>query len=216
MHKLKPEYITLNAEERLYNSQLPILGLTGGIASGKSSVSKLLLSKGIRIIDADSIVKEVYNQHQTLLYIKNSFPSTITDENKINFKLLREIVFQDNTLKEQLEAFIYKKMPTIFTRELNRYIDSGAHFVIYDAPLIFEKSLQTKLDQTLLVYTSEEEQLRRLIHRDQISSELAQNIINKQMPLQKKLELASYVVDNQQDSAHLKAEVTKLIKKYTS
>ncbi|MBT4793527.1 MAG: dephospho-CoA kinase, partial [Halobacteriovoraceae bacterium] len=119
MHKLKPELIKLSAKERLYGVEIPIIGLTGGIATGKSSVSKFLIENSYPLIDADSLVKDIYTQAKTIQFIKSLAPSVIVNSS-IDFKALRVLFFENSIIKAEIEKFIYSKLPGIFADKLSK------------------------------------------------------------------------------------------------
>ena len=191
--KLKSDYITLNQSSRLYNVEVPIIGLTGGIATGKSTVSNFLKEKGLALICADHLVKEVYKQEQTIKYISKEYPSAIKD-NEINFKVLRELFFSDKEIQKNIENFIYQKLPQEFLKQVKAF--NNHDFIIYDVPLLFEKELHHKVDTSIVVYASQELQVKRLISRDHITEELALEIISKQIPIDQKKRMSDFVIDN--------------------
>lgn len=189
--KLKSNYISLTSENRLYQTDIPIIGLTGGIATGKSQVSKLLAN--LPIIDADKNVKEIYATNESKEFILKHFPQAIVKQD-IDFKILRSIVFSDEKAKNHIENYIYSKLPAVFNSHLNKL--GNIDFVIYDVPLLFEKGLDKLIDVSVVVYAPENIQKQRLIQRDQISEELAQKIINSQLNIEIKKKKANFVIDN--------------------
>ncbi|MBP9673905.1 MAG: dephospho-CoA kinase [Bacteriovoracaceae bacterium] len=208
MLNLKHKYIRLDATTRLYNCPVPLLGLTGGIASGKSTVAKIFEQKNIPLISADSMVKYVYTQESSIHFIAKNFPDAIVKGN-INFPILRQIVFSDNDARITVENFIYPKLPFAFYFFYNAF--SNPHFVIYDVPLLYEKNLETKVDQSICVYSTSVEQIKRLQKRDQINFETAKKMLEAQMPLDYKKLLAHFVIDNSKDQESLKKSTESLI-----
>lgn len=97
--KLNPKIIKLTTENRLYHLNIPIIAITGGIATGKSTVSKLISAMGFKVIDADSLVKKIYSDDETISFIKTIAPECIDGEFKIIFPKLREYFFQTQILK---------------------------------------------------------------------------------------------------------------------
>lgn len=191
--KLKPELIKLSKNERLYNLSIPIIGLTGGIACGKSTVAQYFKDLGIEVIDADKIVHKIYKNPETHKFISELAPDCINEQG-IDFKNLREKFFKDPTLKEKIQTYIYGKMPTYILDEISKI--QHCSFIIYDVPLLFENQLQTKLDATITVYCPRDIQLERLMKRDAILAELANSILDQQMDIELKRQLAQYVLDN--------------------
>lgn len=212
MHKLKPNYITLGPKNRLYNCEIPIIGLTGGIATGKSTASKLLRKNGLEIIDADKLVKDIYQEPQTVQFI-SEIDQKCVNRNAIDFKMLRELFFSNQAVREQIEQFIYNKLPQFFEKESQIIIkNKKANFIIYDVPLLFEKGLEKLIDFNLLVYSPVEIQIKRLLTRDKITKELALSIISNQLPIDQKKQLSSYLIENTSTKEHLDLEIQRLMK----
>lgn len=192
--KLKKEFITLKKDKRLYQMPCPVVGLTGGIATGKSTVSKFLRDKGFPIIDADALVKEVYKTQESLEHLQNYYPRVVEEDGTINFKLLREYFFQDIQIQNDIESLIYRQLPEAF---LKAFKDLGSpKVVIYDVPLLFEKNLDSFIDHKAVVYCPRAKQVERLMARDGIEKDLACKILAKQIDIEEKAKLADTVIDN--------------------
>lgn len=204
--EIKPNLIKLNASQRLYHLEKPIIGLTGGIASGKSTVAQILKDKGYKIIDADQLVKKIYSKEETKDFIK-SIASDCVDSDQINFSKLREQFFSDHLLKEKIERFIYQKLPDFFLKE----VDPSDSFIIYDVPLLFEKNLNSLIDFSILVYCPKNLQLERLKNRDRISNDLANKILDNQMDIEIKKNKSDFIIDNSEDLLKLPEEVEKVL-----
>lgn len=190
---LKNEIKRLNVKTRLYGLDIPIIGITGGIASGKSTVSKYLRSKKIEVIDADKIVKDIYKLQDTLLFLKTNYPSCI-EADVVNFKNLREIFFKNTKDKEKIEKVIFAQFETIFMEYANKAKAHG--HIIYDIPLLFEKSLEDQFDLTVLVYCPLSTQVTRLVSRDNIDTSLANSILKQQLDIEVKKTKADFIIDN--------------------
>ena len=200
MLTLKEEYISKTPEQRLYQIDCPAIGLTGGIATGKSTVSKQLEDKGFPVICADRLVKQVYKSEETLSHLSKYYPQVLNN-NEVDFKQLRELFFGDKKIQQDVEQLIYSQMPEIFLKSYHDLNDPKV--VIYDVPLLFEKGLDKLVDVKVTVYCPKEEQIKRLIKRDSISEELAENIISNQMPIDDKKEASDFVIDNSGKEADL-------------
>jgi dephospho-CoA kinase len=207
--KLKSKFIKLTNESRLYNLEVPIIGLTGGIATGKSTVSKILEEKGLAIICADLLVRSVYKTAESKEFIKNEFPKAIQNE-EINFSLLREIAFSDKANKEKLEQYIYSHLPNEFLKA-TKSIPSNS-LIIYDVPLLFEKKLDSKVDLSICVYANQELQIKRLMQRDSTDEGLAKNILKNQMPIEQKKDLSDFIINNELGLKDLKSTIDNLLK----
>lgn len=210
MKKIRPELISLAVPKRLYEMPVPVIGLTGGIATGKSTVSKILLREGFAIIDADLLVKSVYQQDEVIQEIKTTHPKCIIDQ-KIDFKILREAFFNDSELQAKIEEIIYKRMPSAFKEAYKKQDSKKQDFIIYDVPLLFEKKLAPLVDLKVCVWSSPEEQVKRLMNRDGISEELSLKILTRQWDINKKRDQSDLVIMNDSNLEQLEHNVQGFI-----
>jgi dephospho-CoA kinase len=176
-----------------------IAGLTGGIASGKSTVSRFFSDAGAHVIDADKIAREVVNPGTTGYdAIVSLFGHQILLPNgEIDRKHLGEIIFNDLEKKGHLDAIVH---PLVFERSAEMIADIAAHapdaVVIMDVPLLLETGMESDLDEVIVVYVPETIQLQRLMKRDGIDEQAAMARIRSQMSIEKKRKLATIVIDN--------------------
>lgn len=209
---LKKKFIRLDKNHRLHEVDIPIIGITGGIASGKSTFSNILKNKGFTVINADCLIHQIYKKKETLNFIKSKVPEAIkntTDHNdEVNFVVLREKFFNDSHLKKTIEDFLYRHLPKVFKEN----IPESTEVLFYDVPLLFEKGLEKKVDVSVVVTTTQENQLERLKERDQDSSEQTnRKILQQQMPLESKENLADYVITNNGGLDEFEIQANKLI-----
>lgn len=215
MHKLKSNYILLSPQDRLYRCELPIIGLTGGIATGKSSAAKYFRSLDIPLIDADKLVHEVYKDEESFRFIQEIAPSA-TKTGSINFSKLRNLFFSHKDIKLKIEKFIYQRMPDKFQQEFARQTkDSPFEYIIYDVPLLFEKDLATKVDINALIFASRDIQIKRLMARDNQSAEQAEKILQSQIPIEEKRKRAQFCVDNTSDFGNLNKSLSLFLETIT-
>lgn len=207
--KLKSKYIRLESDRRLYKLSIPVIGLTGGIASGKSTVSQMLKAKGFAVVDADKLVKEVYKLPEVFNYVKKEFPEVVEDGN-IQFPLLRQKVFSSREIKSNIETLIYKHLPAAFEQEFARFHQPA--ILIYDVPLLFERNLEGYCDLSVLVYAPRKIQRARLMTRDGHLEDMANNILNQQMDIEEKKTKADFIIDNSQTEAELAEEVEQFLR----
>lgn len=203
-----PKFKLLDPKDRLYQIPNPLIGLTGGIATGKSSVAKIFREMGFKVIDADALVKSIYQNPKTIEFIESIAPDSITDK-QIDFKKLREKFFSHSEIKSKIESFIYSELPNAFFAELSSIPDQ--EIIIYDVPLLFEKKLNIKSDLSIVVYAAKDIQIQRLMKRDNISKDLAEKILNAQMPIEEKKLLADYVISNEESLEALKVSVNQFV-----
>jgi len=212
MHKLNKTKIKNHPQSRLYQLEIPIIGLTGSIATGKSTVAKFLTRKRIPLIDADQLVKEIYKTKECMDFISQLCPESIHND-MIDFKTLRQVFFAKANVKAEIEKFIYKRLPEQFNLSLSKLDFSQYNFVVYDVPLLFEKNLKPYLDLTVVCYSPANIQIERLMRRDAITRDQANTIIESQMDIEDKKHLADFVIDNSFDKAHLEKEIEKFLSK---
>ena len=193
---------------RLYDLKIPVIGITGGIASGKSTVSKILMNQGEHVICADSIVKEIYQQDSTKNLIQRIAGKAIDDKNEINFKILRDLFFQNKQIKLELENHIHPQIERYFKDKMK----SDLQRIFYDVPLLFEKKMESKFDYIILVKVNEETQLERLTKRDNIGPGLAKKIIKNQLHFTEKEKRSDFIIDNNQDQSELEQKTLLILK----
>ncbi len=210
MHKLKSDYIKLTSTNRIFCCAKPVIGLTGGIATGKSSASNFFRSKGIPLIDADQLIHQIYAKPQTIEFISQTIPEVISG-GKIDFKELRIHFFNDANLKEKIVHYLFSHLPNEFNQELAKYDDSKFEYFIYDVPLLFERGIQNKIDINLLIYASAATQIERVMKRDGNTEDLAKNILSHQLDIEKKRELSDFVIENTKDFKYLENQLANFI-----
>lgn len=176
-----------------------IAGLTGGIASGKSTVSRFFSEAGALIIDADKISREVVSQGTTGYdEILSFFGRTILlPDGEIDRKRLGEIIFNDPEKKAHLDAIVH---PRVFERSAEMIAQIAVHtpdaVVILDIPLLLEAGMGSDLAEVIVVYVPEITQLERLMKRDGIDKQSAMARIRSQIPIEEKRKRATVVIDN--------------------
>ena len=175
-----------------------IIGLTGGIASGKSTVSNWLISQGYPVVDADIAARKVVEPGMPALReITEAFGADILlEDGTLNRKKLGSLIFSDEEKRQMLNAIVHPAVREWMRRETERAFDEGASIVIMDIPLLFESKLTHMVEETVLVYVSKETQLKRLMERDGYNEADALARIHAQMPIDEKRKLADYIIDN--------------------
>ena len=195
-----------------------IIGITGGIATGKSTVSNMIRKMGYKVIDADIIAREVVQKGKPAYEeIVKCFGDTIIDEfGNINRKKLGNIIFIDEKKREKLNSITHPYIMEAIKQSIDD--NMGEKIIFLDIPLLIEaldnlKDYNIYLDEIWLVYIDEESQIQRLMERDNISRREALNKIKAQMPMELKKKYATEVLDNRGSIADLEAQVKNLIGK---
>jgi len=211
MNKKRLPWERHTAQTRLYGLDVPIIGITGGIASGKSAVAEILKHHNQFVICADQIIKKIYNKASTLDFIQTHFPAAVDFNGKINFAILRQMAFTQPKTLESLEAFLYPQMKEIFLAE---HAAASKHSVIfYDVPLLIEKQMHLVVDQSICVYAPLCLRKERIKKRDRISDEQIEMILKAQMPLEEKKLLCDHIIVNDQNGKeHMEKQVQELLK----
>lgn len=186
-----------------------IVGLTGGIASGKSTVSNLFRKYGIEIVDADKVAKEVSEKKESIEKISNIFGKDILDsDGKIVREKLREKAFKNRELLQELNKIIHPQVMEYFKRKKEE--NSKDEILIFDIPLLYEAKMEYLCDKIIVVGVDVQKQIRRVVARDGSSEELAKKIISNQMPLDEKIKKADIVIMNDGTLDELEAKVMKI------
>jgi dephospho-CoA kinase len=189
------------------------VGLTGGIASGKSTVSKIFASFGAKVLDADEVAREVLLPGQPAwTRLRQVFGEEFFHpDGTVKRKQLRKLVFADPEKRSQLNAIVHPEV----MREINRrseVLSSSAQngVLLVDVPLLLEVGVANRFDKVVVVYVSESVQINRLQQRDGISEEEAKQALKVQMALSKKVEQADYLIDNSGTLEETLAQVEKV------
>ncbi len=187
------------------------LGLTGGIACGKSTVAALLAKKGFAVLDADQMAHLCLQTPEAKRAVREIFGDDIFIDGEVDRPSLGRRVFKNTDLLHQLEAILHPCVRQKIFAERTRLMGIGATKIIYDVPLLFEKNLQGDFDATICVVCSEDIQLARLMSRNGLSRKEASLRIQAQMPLPEKVKLADFVIENSGDLTTLEKRVADLI-----
>lgn len=172
-----------------------IIGLTGGIGTGKTTVANYFASKGVPVYIADEAAKEIMNAKDVVQQVQAIFAENVILENgQLNRNYIRELVFTDKVKLVQLNSIIHPKVTLDFENWLKQ--NKNAYFVIKEVAILFENNGQNYCDATILVTAPLETRIQRVIKRDKTPKEIILNIINNQLPEEEKIKLATYVIEN--------------------
>lgn len=187
------------------------VGLTGGIASGKSTSVSILLENGFKVIDSDMIVKNILSEDEEVIrYIEREFGNQFVYNNKILKKEFGNYIFTYEDERIKYENFIMDKIFNKINEEFSFHEKNHEKLCILDAPLLIEKNLHKEMDYVVLIWVSAEEQLKRLIDRDKIDEENAIKRINSQMNIDFKKQFADFIVDNSKGKEYLRQQIHRL------
>ena len=173
------------------------VGLTGGIASGKSSVAKWFQERGVKVFDSDQFVHGLYRNPDVLSKVKQIFGSKyFNDSGALNRTLFANDVFTDGVLRKKLEAIIHPLVSVEIHNQCRDSIAKKEKLIILDIPLLFEVGWESFVDQVWVVYVPLEIQIKRLMLRNGLTEEQARLRIFSQIPLEEKVRRANIVIDN--------------------
>lgn len=193
-----------------------MVGLTGGIATGKSTVSTLLKSANIPVVDADVLAREVVEPGTAALraIVREFGQDILQPDGTLDRPKLGGIIFSDEAKRRKLNAIVHPAVRKGMVRAVLRHWWNGEKVCVVDVPLLIESKLYPYVGRIVVVYCSQEIQLRRLMERDRSSHEAASSRFNAQMPIADKLVYADFVVDNSGTRQELEVQVDSLLRKF--
>ena len=189
-----------------------IIGITGGIASGKSTVTEFLRQKGFQVVDADAVVHQLQKPGGRLyqVLVEHFGEKVLLENGELNRPILASLIFSNPEEQEWSKSTQGEIIREELAALRNKLAQTEALFFM-DIPLLFEQNYASWFDETWLVYVNRDVQLERLMKRDQISKEAAESRLNSQWPLERKISLASHSLDNNGNQKQLIAQVVHLL-----
>ncbi len=190
-----------------------IIGLTGGIASGKSTVSTILKERQFTIIDADVAARKVAQPgEEAYNEIVKEFGSEILLANQeIDRQMLGEVIFHDEEKRRKLNSIVHPAVRKEMLKDKEEAIENGKNTIFMDIPLLFESNLSWMVEKVIVVYVDQETQLSRLMKRNYLSEEEANARIASQMSLEDKVEKADAIINNIFSLERTEEQVKELI-----
>ncbi len=189
-----------------------VVGLTGGIASGKSSVSRMLAGLGAKVVDADLLARQIVEPGRLAFraIVRAFGPGVVAADGTLDRKALGRIVFADESKRRELNRITHGRINRAARAEIRRALAAGSPLVVYDAALIVENRWQKQLDALIVVSVPEQVQLARLMGRDGLERAAAEQRIRSQLPLAERLAVADFVIDNSGSLEQTRAQVERL------
>ncbi len=193
---------------------MTVIGLTGGIASGKSTVANYLKENGFAVIDADIAARQAVEKGtEGLRKVAETFPGVLNEDGTLNRKALGTIIFNDKAQRDSLNKIVHPIVRRLMDEEKAAALSEGK-VVVMDIPLLYENELEHTVDEVWVVYVSYDIQKMRLMKRNELSESEADARINSQMSMDEKRNKADIVIDNCHDLDTLYKRLEALIKDY--
>ena len=186
-----------------------VIGLTGGIATGKSTVTNILIEMGYPVLDSDEIVKNLYEKKSVIEKIKNVFGAEYILNNKIDRAKLGNLIFNNSADKLKLNNIIHPLVKKELIVGINNVL---SNIIFLDIPLLYEAKFEDICDKIIVVNLDFETNVLRLMKRDNIDREYAINKINAQMSLDEKCRKADFIIDNSKDLCYTNMQTIKIVK----
>ncbi len=183
------------------------IALTGGIASGKSSVCSLLQMYGFKIIDADKVAHQILDMQVDK--ISNIFGKEYIKKKKVDRKKLGSLIFANKLERLKLEALLHPLIKEEIQKQASFCESKNVPYIV-DIPLFFENK-NYDIAEIVMVYCTKEQQLQRLVDRENLSKKEATDRISSQMSIDDKKSLSTFVIDNKKDLKHLQNEVENFV-----
>ena len=170
------------------------VAITGGIGTGKTTISSMFSDKGIPVFNSDEIAKEIMNTNSLLKNeIVTAFGDKAYDKNKLNKEYLSDVIFNNETLLKKINSIVHPYV----AEEFNSWIqEQNSKYIIYESAIIFENQAEDFFDKIICVTASEEEVISRIMKRNDFSVDKIKSIINKQLPNDAKIQKSDYVIEN--------------------
>ena len=188
------------------------VGLTGGIASGKSTVARFFVEEGVPVVDADRVAREIVAPGSDgLRAVVDAFgEGVLAADGSLDRKKLAALVFADETARKKLEAITHPRIGVESMRRIGEALATGVPYALYEAALLVENGSYKLFPALVLVAASEDEQVRRVMARDGSTEAEARARIAAQLPLAEKRRVASYVIENEGDLDALRARTREV------
>jgi len=204
----------LAAVTRAHRGGLRVFGLTGGIGSGKSTVAQLFAARGVPVVDADALAREVVAPGSPAYGdVAAAWPEVIAPDGTVDRKRLGAIVFGDPAARARLEAITHPRIAAAADARLAALAEEGHRLALYEATLLVESGRWREFDALIVVTASTETQIARATARDGLSRAQAEARVRAQLPTEEKVRVATHVIDNDGTRTGTEAQVEALLAK---
>jgi dephospho-CoA kinase len=189
-----------------------LVGLTGGIGTGKSTVAGLFAARGVPVMDADVLARDVVAPGQpATAEIAAAWPDAVAADGRVDRKRLGAIVFSDPAARARLEAITHPRIQELSRARAAALAAAGHKFALYEASLLVESGRWRDLDGLIVVTASPATQVARVVRRDGVSEDQARARLRAQLPQEDKVRVATHVIDNDGDLAATEAQVDRVL-----
>ena len=189
-----------------------LFGLTGNIGSGKSTVARMFAERGVPIIDADGLARELQTPGQAAYKeIAAAWPEAVAPDGQLDRRHLADIVFGDASALKRLESIMHPRIQTLSRARADAFAESGQPLVLYEASLLVESGRYKELDGLIVVTASPPTRIARVVARDGVREEDVRARMRAQLPQEDKVRLATHVIDNDGDLAATEAQVDRVL-----
>jgi len=192
------------------------VAVTGGAGSGKSFVCRRLEALGIKIISSDTLAREAVapgsTAHEKIL--KHFGAKVVLSNGTLNRQMLRRIIVNDSAARRSLEQFIHPEISRLMQQKMAQTEQQGDRVVVVEVPLLFELGMEEQFDRVVVVSAARKLRVKRLMERDNVSRDQAEELLNVQMPDQEKVERAGFVLSNHGSKEQLIRSVDRLYEKF--
>jgi dephospho-CoA kinase len=196
---------------------LKLVGLTGGIGTGKSTVAQMIRDRGVPVLDADVLAREVVAPGQPAhAAIAAAWPEVIGADGAVDRRRLGKLVFSDPAARRRLEAITHPRIQELARTKARALADAGHPLAFYEASLLVEAGRYHDYDGLVLVTAGEEQQLARVMARDGSTREAALARLRAQLPVEEKRRFATHVIDNSVDRPATEVQVEALLRAFTA
>lgn len=193
-----------------WSNRMKIIGLTGSIATGKTTVTQMLKAEGVTVIDADEIAAQITQRQEVLDQLVEVFGTEIVANNTLNRRALATIIFTDEQQRYKLNTLLH---PLVKIEMLKQAKQSKKDVVVFDVPLLYETDFYQLCELIIVVAVDEKTQLHRLMERDQCTYEQAMARITAQIAIDEKIKYADFCIDNSRSKIETNRQVRELIDK---